>query len=263
MNPKTCILNYSPHDYRHLVQRWRALAARAGLRMRKLARSGGLDLFALDSPALKAEGGLYISAGIHGDEPAGSEALITWAEENAMRLREMPLLLFPCLNPWGLMNNTRVDGEGRDLNRMFHREDARVIRDIRRVVAGHRFALSLQLHEDYDGQGFYLYELQRTLPYWGEALLAAAGRHIAIEPRTRIDGRLARAGLIRRRADHRRFQRVGYPEAIWLHMEHSERTFTLESPSEFTLEQRVRAQVAVIDEAARRAFIGASSPHRE
>ena len=240
-----------PHDYQDLVQRWRKLAARAGLRMQKLARAGGHDLFSLRTDALTTEDGIYLSAGIHGDEPAATEALITWAEENVRRLRRLPLLLFPCLNPWGLVNNSRFDRDGRDLNRLFHRDDAPVVGDIRKLVAGQRFALALLLHEDYDGQGFYLYEVQRARPYWGEKLLAAARLHIAIEPRARVDGRVFRGGLMRRRVDRRRFARMGYPEAIWLHLHHSERTFTIESPSEFALEQRVRAQVAVIDAAVR------------
>ena len=246
-------MKHPAHDYPHLIARWRAVAEAAGLEMRKLARAGKADVFTLRSAALAERGGIYVSAGIHGDEPGATEGLLAWAEKNALRLNAMPLLLAPCLNPWGLANNVRLDERGDDLNRLWHRDDHPVVGAMKRLVAGMRFALGLQLHEDYDGQGFYLYEVQRVRPYWGEALLAAAGRHIAIEPRTRIDGRLAREGLIRRRVDRRRFGRMGYPEAIWLHTEHSERTFTIESPSEFALERRVRAQVAVLGAAVRMA----------
>jgi hypothetical protein len=243
-----------PHDYRHLVQRWRALARRAGLRMRRVARDGGYDVYSLESEALEAEGGIYISAGIHGDEPAATEALLAWAEANARRLRRLPLLLFPCLNPWGLARNSRFDHEGRDLNRLFHDDHAPIVAAVRQRARGHRFTLALQLHEDYDGQGFYLYEVQRVKPYWGEALLAVAGRHIPIEPRGRVDGRIFRHGLMRRTVDRRRFARMGYPEAIWMHLDHADRTFTIETPSEFALEVRVRAQVAVIDAAVQMAM---------
>jgi predicted deacylase len=242
-----------PHDYRFLGQRWQKLARRAGLKMQRIATDGGFEIFALRSPTLTTEGGLYLSAGIHGDEPAATEALITWAEKNARRLRRLPLLLFPCLNPWGLAHNSRYDRSGRDLNRLFHNDSARVIAAVRRLVRGHRFALALQLHEDYDGQGFYLYEVQRERPYWGEALLAVAARQIAIEQRTSVDGRTFRHGLMRRRVERRRFARMGYPEAIWLHLEHADRTFTIETPSEFALEQRVRAHVAVVEAAVQMA----------
>jgi hypothetical protein len=222
--------------------------------MQRLATEGDYDVLALRTDALTTDGGIYISAGIHGDEAAATEAFITWAERNAARLRRLPFLLFPCLNPWGLVHNCRYDQHGRDLNRLFHTDDAPVVAAVRRLVRGHRFALALQLHEDYDGQGFYLYEVQRARPYWGEALLAVAARHIPIEPRTRVDGRTFRGGLMRRRVERRRFARMGYPEAIWLHLEHADRTFTLETPSEFALEQRVRAQVAVIEAAVQMAM---------
>jgi hypothetical protein len=108
------------------------------------------------------------------------------------------------------------------------------------------------LHEDYDGQGFYLYEIMRARPFWGESLLAAAARHITIDPRKKIDGHKAEGGLIRRRFDRTRFDQIGYPEAIWLHEFHARRALTVESPSEFALDRRVRAHVAVLEECVRR-----------
>ena len=62
-------------------------------------------------------------------------------------------------------------------------------------------------------------------------------------------------GIHRRRLDKKRFARIGFPEAIWLHLEHSERTFTVETPSEFALERRVAAHIAVIEEVVRRASL--------
>ena len=110
------------------------------------------------------------------------------------------------------------------------------------------------LHEDFDGQGLYLYEVQREKPFWGEALLQSASHIIPIEGRVKIEGRKAVAGLIRRRFDLKRFRRFGYPEAIWLHMHHSRRAITLETPSEFAIERRVAAQMAVIDDCVRRSM---------
>jgi hypothetical protein len=242
----------SPHDYNHLVARWRAVARESDLRLRRLVRAGGFDHFFLQTPALAVEGGIYISAGIHGDEPASSAALISWAEKNARQLKRFPLLIFPALNPWGLTNNCRTDAAGADLNRLFHRDDQPVIKAVKKVVAPFQFRLALMLHEDYDAEGFYLYEIKRMLPFWGEELLTAVGRVIAIEPRARIDGRTARAGLIRRRFNRALFARMGYPEAIWLHEFHAERSLTVETPSEFALEQRVRAHEVVLDECLRR-----------
>ena len=242
-----------PHHYGALVQRWRAVARTAGVRLQRFAQAGKDPLFFLKTPTLAATGGIYISAAIHGDEPASSEALISWAEKHAHRLARWPLLLFPCLNPWGLNNNIRLDASGVDLNRAFHLDEHPVIAAVKRVVAPHQFEVAVMLHEDYDGEGFYLYEIKRELPYWGEELLAIAGRHLAIDPRKKIDGRNAHAGLIRRRFDRVRFEKIGFPEAIWLHDQHARRALTIETPSECALERRVRAHVAVLEECVRRA----------
>ena len=221
--------------------------------LRRLIRADGYEHFYLRTPALAPTRGIYISAGIHGDEPASTEALITWAEQQGRKLRNLPLLLLPCLNPWGLVQNVRSNRHGADLNRSFHRTDVPAIEAVKRVVARRQFDAALMLHEDYDGQGIYLYEIQQVEPYWGEALLAAGRRHLPIDPRVRIDGRKAVHGIHRRRIDRRRFARLGYPEAIWLHLEHSARTFTIETPSEFDLDRRIAAHVAMIDELVRRA----------
>jgi hypothetical protein len=245
-------MSHRAHDYRHLVERWRAVARRSGVPLRRLGKAGGYEHFYLRTPALGETGGIYFSAGIHGDEPGSTEALITWAERQGRKLRHLPLLLLPCLNPWGLVQNVRTNQEGADLNRSFHRTDLPVLEAVKRVVAGHRFAAAVMLHEDYDGQGIYLYEVQRVQPYWGEDLLSAARTHLPTDPRVWIDGRKAKKGIHRRRFDQKRFARIGYPEAVWLHLERSERTFTVETPSEFALERRVAAHVAVIEEVVRR-----------
>jgi hypothetical protein len=122
-----------------------------------------------------------------------------------------------------------------------------MVTGIKAVLAEHRFDAAVMLHEDYDGEGFYLYEIQRCEPYWGEELLRATGKKIALDPRVRIDRHHARESLIRRKFNEPRFERIGYPEAIWLHLHHSERTFTVESPSEFALAQRVAAHGALLD----------------
>src|SRR5438093_11590934 len=95
--------SHRTHDYNFLVKRWREVARTGGLVMRSFFnQTANHKVFVVNSPSLAKADGIYISAGIHGDEPAGTEALIFWAEQNVKRLRELPLLIFPCLNPWGL-----------------------------------------------------------------------------------------------------------------------------------------------------------------
>ena len=240
-------MTHAAHDYKQLMARWRRLARQAGLVFHTFAQESGYPVFYLKSRALKKTGGYYFSAGIHGDEAAATEGLIGWAEAHATELNRLPLLMFPCLNPWGLVHNSRLDEAGRDLNRMFHNDESGVIQALKKIIQPYRFHFAMMLHEDYDAPGVYLYELERARPFWGEALLAAAGRFLPIDARTRIEGRKAVGGLVRRKIAPKRFEKIGFPEAIYLHLHHAERTFTVETPSEFALGQRIQAQIAMIE----------------
>ena len=66
------------HDYPFLIRRWRKVARAAGLTMTPFMQASGHDLFVLTS-RYNGEA-VYLSAGIHGDEPASTEGLICWAE---------------------------------------------------------------------------------------------------------------------------------------------------------------------------------------
>ena len=238
------------HDYRFLVSRWRKVARAAGLKMTVFAQVSGYDLFVLTSRH-SPDGGVYLSAGIHGDEPASTEGAIRWAEANTATLHALPCVIFPCLNPWGLVNNTRLDEQCQDLNRLFKTDHVPFIQALKVQIKPFRFSVSMTLHEDFDGCGLYIYELERRTPFWGEDLLEIARPLMPIEGRTIIDGRRAsKKGLVRRKVELRKFPMI--PEAIFLHLHHSERSFTFETPSEFALDQRVRVQMALIDECVRR-----------
>ncbi len=248
------------HDYPFLIKRWRKIARASGLLMQPFAEASGYELFVLTSRK-SPDGGVYLSAGIHGDEPAGTEGLLRWAAANTATLRQLPCVIFPCLNPWGLVHNTRLDEQGRDLNRLFHESQPPMIQALKERIRTLWFNLSISLHEDYDAQGLYLYEVQRCAPFWGEDLLEIARTIIPVESRTFIDGRrVSRQGLVRRKVDIKKF--TMFPEAIYLHLHHSQRTFTFETPSEFALDQRVAAHSALVDECVRRTVLKAEMAGR-
>jgi hypothetical protein len=188
---------------------------------------------------------LYLSAGIHGDEPAPVEALIEWAEENKEQLGKFNFLIFPCLNPWGLERNIRFDAEGLDLNRCYNSRKLPRISAQLAVMKGRRFDIAACLHEDYDARGFYLYEIAAARPHLGEGICRQLARIMPADSRSKIDGHSARAGLIRRRI--RPHMLPGHPEAFRLHFHHAVRTFTLETPSEESLAARVKLHHAFLD----------------
>lgn len=238
------------HDYRNLIRRWRSVARTAGLRMVKFVETDGYDLFYLEFPVRRRKAdvpAIYLSAGIHGDEPASTEGLIAWAEKYSSRLEGLNLLIFPCLNPWGLVNNSRYDQQAHDLNRCYHDDAIPFVAAHKRALTGRRFDLALLLHEDYDATGAYIYEVRDAAPGWGAQLLAAAGRFVPIEGRTKIEGRSVRRGLLWRRI--RPDLMPAWPEAFQLYFHHAKRVFTVETPSEFHIDQRVAAQMAMLNRA--------------
>jgi protein MpaA len=71
-----------------------------------------------------------------------------------------------------------------------------------------------------------------------------SAKPIATDPRRRIDGQRANGGLIRRKKMPTHLP--GMPEAIELHLRGCPLTFTFETPSEFSLDDRVATQMNFI-----------------
>jgi len=247
----TRLAAHQAHDAAALLRRWKSAARRARWRTRPLVTENGLSVLAVDSPgAVSAPGrttpGLYASAGMHGDEPAPAWALLEWFEAHADRLADRPVALVPCFNPHGIAANTRVDHHGEDLNRQFHRLDHPLIAAWRTWLGQRPFALGLCLHEDYDARGTYCYELTHPgSPQLGNRLLDACSAVLPRESRSRIEGRRASRGLIRRTVPPTDLP--GQPEAIALHFHYARHNLTFETPSEFCLLDRIHAHRLFLD----------------
>jgi hypothetical protein len=244
------LTTHCAHEPSALIARWRDVASAAGLSISVFAESDDHELFVLRSEAPPTDAPrVYLSTGVHGDEPGAALGLLHWAEVNVGTLRELDVLIFPLHNPVGLQDNTRLDGTGRDLNRMFH-SDEPPFPEWRREVGEERFDLSICLHEDYDGRGCYIYEL--GLGGLAERLLEAGAEFIPPDSRSQIDISEAVNGVVR----HGDLQRdelplEGLPEAIWLYFERCPVSLTLETPSEFSLWSRIHAHAAMISEGIR------------
>lgn len=234
------------HNAEFLLRRWKRLARQRGLQMTELKVSGCHPLLLVQSRdfAGSARGGFYASAGIHGDEPAGVLALLLWMEGINPKQIRAPFFLIPILNPWGLMENSRRDRTGNDLNRIWNRKGHPLRRTIDRHLQGHRLSAAITLHEDYDATGIYLYELlhRGRKPLGGDLLAAPAGV-ISLDHRRKVEGcRVKWPGWICRKKTPLHLVNA-LPEALYLHQNHADHTFTFETPSERDLEKRVCAQM--------------------
>ncbi len=185
---------------------------------------------------------IYISAGIHGDEPAGPLAALRLLQENLWPANA-EIILHPCLNPGGFSLNRRDNGHGIDLNRDYlDLQSAEVRAHVVWLEKQPHFDLCLCLHEDWEAHGFYLYELNPDQkPSLAEAIVADVARVCPLDLAEIIEGREAKGGIIRPNLDpHSRPQ---WPEAFWLLTHKTRLSYTLEAPSDFPLSVRINALV--------------------
>ncbi len=187
----------------------------------------------------------YLSAGIHGDEPAGPLAALELLKAGAFD-DGRAWTLCPAVNPTGLAAGTRDNADGLDLNRDYLR---RVTPEVRAHAAWLESrpmpARFLSLHEDWETTGFYFYEINlgQDRPDRSRAILDAVSPWFPPEPEARIDDHDVRApGWIYHEAradfpDH-------WPEAIFLAESGCPLSFTFETPSTAALDDRIQAHVA-------------------
>ncbi len=195
---------------------------------------------------------LYLSTGIHGDEIAGPLALLEMIRQPGF-FAAFDVTMFPILNPNGLARGVRTNWDNVDLNRDYRNTQSLEIKGhIETLLTLGRFDASMMLHEDYEGIGAYLYELNDVLePELGAKIIAAMGRHVPIDLRPEIEEAPARGGVISRRdlvAKLGRLEdRPQWAEAAYLLVHHTNVSYTIETPKPFPIEARVMAQIAAVE----------------
>lgn len=244
-----------------VLAEFRELAARRGFIVDAIPVNTGCQLLAAHRPALAARAEprrLYLSAGIHGDEPAGPLACLQLLREDALPA-DAELWICPCLNPRGFPLNSRTNPEGVDLNRDYNHGLSPEVRCHTAWLQNlPPLDLTLLLHEDWESNGFYLYELNpdRLEPTGlAQEIIREVSRVCPIETALMIDGRPSNgAGVIHPPTDP--VARPDWPEAFWLFQYRGRRSFTVEAPSDFALNVRIEALVRAVQTAfhgARRA----------
>lgn len=252
MESATVVTGYrgEPIDIQSVLQEVSVLTERTGWKRDTVSfvsenAPSGLELMAyhrISKPSLHR---VYLSTGIHGDEPAGPMAVLQLLKENNWPTG-VDIFLCPCLNPTGFTLNRRENEKGIDLNRDY--------RDLQtNETRGHtewlrrkpRFDVSLQLHEDWESKGFYIYELNPDeQPSFAKKIISRVAEICPIDRSSEIDGWPAENGVIH--PDKDPFQRPEWPEALFLITNKTRLSYTLESPSSFPLETRVAALVKAV-----------------
>jgi hypothetical protein len=191
---------------------------------------------------------ILISGGIHGDEPAGVETICTFLENKLYKsfLDDWEFTLLPCINPSGFELGTRNNQSDIDLNRMF--KEAVVPQEINFVknVLDQSYDLDLELHEDIDTPGYYLYQKDQSaeLSSLGRAILDQVESIHPLNLAEEIEEMPADRGLLGRLSEPEEME--WWPMALYAYTRGCGHVFTLETAPALPMEVRVNAHLLAI-----------------
>jgi murein peptide amidase A len=192
-----------------------------------------------------------ILAGIHGDEPAGVEAIIEFLESKRYSkfIHDWEITLLPCLNPWGYEHAKRENHEMKDLNREFKSTFPPLEVKLIQSVLHDPFDLALELHEDVESSGFYLYGEGKSgkEAELGRKILKRVNDIMPINRNPEIEGNPAAQGIIKRPCGSTSGE--WWPMAVYTLAWGTKECFTLETSIKFSMKARVSAHLLAIETA--------------
>ena len=190
-----------------------------------------------------------ISAGIHGDEPSGVEAICSFLENNRFDnfSDEWELTFLPCLNPYGYEHGLRENHEGKDLNRLFKHESPPTEVRFAKSIFESSYDLTIELHEDFMTPGYYLYQkgTHAEDDLLGKKILQAVKNIMPINLNGEIDGCSAQGGIIVQGNEPMDW----WPMALYSLSKGTRRCLTLETATKLSMDARIEAHLVAIDTA--------------
>ncbi|HYR57408.1 MAG TPA: succinylglutamate desuccinylase/aspartoacylase family protein [Chthoniobacteraceae bacterium] len=144
---------------------------------------------------------LAIFAGIHGDEPAGVQAigdLVLALDGLPAMARQYLIHVYPLCNPTGYEDGTRHSRAGRDLNREFWKGSTEPeVQLLEKQILRERYDGLISLHSDNESDGLYGFVRGATLAsHLLKPALAAAEAALPVNRAAQIDGFHAVEGII-------------------------------------------------------------------
>ena len=189
-----------------------------------------------------------ISAGIHGDEPGGIESILNFLrnKEYLDYINKWEITLLPCINPYGYEFGTRTNHQGKDLNRLFMVKEPPLEVSFAQSILDTGFNLIIDLHEDNESQGYYLYQngLGNKYERIGLEILNSLDGIMPINLESEIAGSQAYQGVIGKELDISSMD--WWPMALYGLSKGTQMCLTLETSSLFDMEIRISAHLTAI-----------------
>lgn len=230
-------------NYFSLVKKLKSLSRKHNyIKLMKIGQSGKYPLYVV---RLNGKGSkkVLLSAGVHGDEPVSPDSMRLFIENlSPFFLNEMDFTIFPCVNPYGYEHGTRENVQGVDINRSFADGSTAESAAFKKYLKGKRFGLFLDLHEDWEYHGFYLYEHGKKK--YGEKIIKNVGKVCQINPCREIDGRPAKGGIIRLKKVPRSIGNKPLGRYIYKH--HTNHAITAEAPGKAHTRERIKAHLVAL-----------------
>lgn len=190
---------------------------------------------------------VYLTSGVHGDEPAGPLAIEKLIAENFF-YENIHWIISPLLNPDGFNQEKRENAQGIDLNRDYFHLRSDEVKNHKQWLENQTVPdLMLSLHEDWESTGYYFYEIntKEDQPNQIHTLKNALNQVMPCEPELIIDDHEVReAGWIYHAAVPDEFE--CWPEAIFMANRGCPISLTMETPSTLELEQRINTHICFV-----------------
>ncbi|MFQ5673315.1 MAG: M14 family metallocarboxypeptidase [Nitrospinales bacterium] len=241
-------------DYNAVLQRLNSFSAASGFPVQAIGEisvnGNACPIVRVDlTSGRKQKKTMLVSAGIHGDEPAGVEAVCAFLRSRELQnyyREEWEFSFLPCLNPYGYEYGIRENHEGKDLNRLF-----KCAAPPPEVVAAQEtlrrpFDVTVELHEDSESPGYYLYQkvAEPAAPSLGRLILQAVEPIMPINANATIEGMPASQGVIDRFSDPDKMD--WWPMALYAGDRGARNCFTLETALKFPMQTRIDAHLRAI-----------------
>jgi len=233
-------------DYGHFIEYLHASAS-SNMEIVHLESIGGYPIYSIAlKGSQKARRHVLLSAGLHGDEPAGPEAIVRFLErDHGTLLQTFEFFILPCINPHGYVHNTRENAIGLDINRSFEDDTTQEAILVKNVLQDRHFDTFVEFHEDWEFEGYYLFELQRNQRPIGRKIIENIKQIGPIHSASSIDDMPVKNGIVQTDLEAKKIGNDAMP--LYVFRFHADHCITSETPTQWDIENRISAHLMVLD----------------